>query len=229
MSQTLVLPHPAQRLADFTFRALHASLLAVGVAVTLIAVTTLHTSELSATLRQWMVATLFTLEPADTEEGAATPPAATGLTGPLQIVAETIARRYRIAQPAVEDIVRMAETTARRARLDPLLVLAVIGVESRFNPYAESTFGAQGLMQIIGRFHTDKYAPTPDGFALLDPETNIRVGVLILQEYLRRTGDLDAALKLYGGETDSSGFGYADKVHAERERLQQALQRSRKG
>ena len=78
--------------------------------------------------------------------------------------------------------------------LDPLLVLAVIAVESRFNPIAESGMGAKGLMQIIPRFHLDKLRAAGGEDAVFDPESNILVGARILQEYVYRTGTLDAGL-----------------------------------
>lgn len=228
MSQSVIVLHPAQRLADLTLRTLHASLLGIGLVVSLTICASLLTGELPISARQF-IESLVSDSDQDAAPTVVSPVAIENpLAGNLQAVADGIARRYRVARPAVEDIVRTAEITALGARLDPLLVLAVIGVESRFNPYSESPFGAQGLMQIIGRFHTDKFSPTPDGAALLDPETNIRVGVKILREYLQRTGDLDAALKLYGGESETSGFGYAERVFAERERLLQSTLRSRK-
>jgi soluble lytic murein transglycosylase-like protein len=224
MSQTLALPQPTLRLADRCFRILHATLLGLGLFVSCFALLAL----LSAKLGDTELPSLGSATPS--AKLSATQASATEgqLPGHLKAVADAIARRYRVALPAVEDIVSMAEAAAHAARLDPLLVIAIIGVESGFNPYAESPFGAQGLMQIIGRFHTDKFQPTPDGFALLDPAVNIQVGTKILSEYLQATGDLNAALKRYGGESETSGFGYPDKVHAEHQRLQQIIQRAGK-
>lgn len=212
MSQTLASPSPTLRLTDRFVRILHATLLGLGLTVACVALLVLLSEKLAAPA----AAPVTTAQPAAEEQ----------LSGHLQFVAEAIARRYRVAKPAVEDIVGMAADAAHAARLDPLLILAVIGVESGFNPYAESPFGAQGLMQIIGRFHTDKFQPTPDGLALLDPAVNITVGAKILREYLQATGDLNAALKRYGGESDTSGFGYASRVHAERQRLEQIVRRA---
>lgn len=227
MSQATVLPIPSPRLAEAFMRGLHASLLVLGIAAALVLAAAVTTGELPAPLRDILVGPTA----AESAPDAAVTSAAAArveLNRRMQTVADAIAKRYRIAQTASDDIVRIAERSATAAGVDPMLVLAMIAIESGFNPYAESTFGAQGLMQIITKFHTDKFEQTPDGSALLDPETNIRVGVQILREYRQRTGNLVGALKLYGGESDSSGVGYAGKVLAEQERLEQSLARTRK-
>src|SRR5204863_439614 len=81
-----------------------------------------------------------------------------------------------IATAATERMVAAAFRAAREVGLDPLLVLAVISVESRFNPIAESVMGAKGLMQIIPRYHPVKLAAVGGEAAVWDPESNIVVG-----------------------------------------------------
>jgi soluble lytic murein transglycosylase-like protein len=232
MSYSLALPNPAARLADLVVHFLHGSILSLGFAVALLIAgafvvgdlpTTVRNLIDSQTLDQNAQADSSTVAPAEesTEANAKR-------NARLLLTADVIAKKYRIAQPVIVDIVRTADKSARASGFDPMLVLAMIAVESRFNPYAESSFGAQGLMQVIGRFHTDKFEPTTDGMALLDMETNIRVGVDVLREYRRRAGSIEAALKLYGGESDESGMGYAEKVYAEKDRLEVAIQRAKK-
>ncbi|MGH8700960.1 MAG: lytic transglycosylase domain-containing protein, partial [Burkholderiales bacterium] len=55
-----------------------------------------------------------------------------------QVLASYLARRYRIATDATTDLVSEAYAVGRGVGLDPLLILAVISIESRFNPIAES-------------------------------------------------------------------------------------------
>ncbi|MDW8470018.1 MAG: lytic transglycosylase domain-containing protein [Burkholderiales bacterium] len=137
---------------------------------------------------------------------------------------EFIARRYRVAEEAIAGFVAVAYRAGSELRLDPLLILAVMAVESRFNPVAESVLGAKGLMQVIGRFHLDKLAEHGGEPALLDPEVNIQVGARILRDCLRRVGDIEGALRMYAGAaSDEPGTQYAAKVLAERARLEQAL------
>jgi soluble lytic murein transglycosylase-like protein len=137
---------------------------------------------------------------------------------------ESLAKRYRVAESALDRIVGAAYASAARHRVDPLLVLAVAAIESGFNPFAESAFGALGLMQVIPRFHMEKVGA--DGVvALLDPAVNIDVGTRILAEYLGRAGKVDAALQIYGGASEDPTSSYSGRVLAERARLEQVSQR----
>ena len=140
-----------------------------------------------------------------------------------QLLAEHLARRYYVAASQTERIVRAADRAAREVGLDPLLVLAVIAIESRFNPIAESVVGAKGLMQIIPKFHRAKLDPLGGEDAVLDPESNIAVGTRILQEYVYRTGSLEGGLQFYNGAFWDGSAQYAQKVMAERERLEGVL------
>ena len=140
-----------------------------------------------------------------------------------------LARRFMIAREAAAPMVLAARRAARQVGLDPLLLLAVIGVESRFNPVAESVVGAKGLMQIIPKFHRAKLEELGGEDAVFDPESNIMLGARILQEYVRRTGTLEAGLQFYNGATDDETARYAQKVMAERERLARVVLNSRGG
>ncbi len=143
---------------------------------------------------------------------------------PVQaVLVDYLSRRYSIAAQATEQMVRAAFRAARQAQLDPLLILAVISVESRFNPIAESGLGAKGLMQIIPRYHRAKLLERGGEDAVLDPESNIIVGTRILQEYVYRAGTLEAGLQSYNGAASDESARYARRVLAERGRLQRAL------
>ncbi len=136
-----------------------------------------------------------------------------------QVLVGDLSRRYRIAGVAAGQVVDTAFRAAKAVGLDPLVVLAVISIESGFNPLAESVAGAKGLMQIIPRFHRDKLAEHGGEHAVLDPESNIRVGARILQEYVQRAGSLLGGLQFYNGAARDSTARYAHKVLAEHKRL----------
>lgn len=222
MFASLRLPRHFFRMYEVMFHVVHSSLVGIGLMVALLFLGVLNLSSHVNTDAAWdNIVAQFRVDPAPVVVPEEVDPAP--LDQPMEAAADFIARRYRVAKPAIADIVRTAETSARTAGLDPLLVLAVIGIESRYNPLSESVVGAQGLMQIIGKYHTDKFAPTPDGQALLDPEINVRVGVSIIKEYLQRTGNLDSALQMYAGAADDSEFGYSGKVMAEKRRLEVAV------
>jgi soluble lytic murein transglycosylase-like protein len=138
-----------------------------------------------------------------------------------------LSRRYRVAQDATEQLVGAAHEAGNRTGLDPLLILAVMAVESRFNPIAESVMGAKGLMQVIPRFHQDKLDALGGEDAVFDPMTNILVGAHILKDAVRRGGGLMPGLQLYNGAFGDDSRQYAQKVMAEKERMLQILKRSR--
>ena len=143
-------------------------------------------------------------------------------------VTEFIAKRYRVSDAAVAGFVSTAYRAGSQHSVDPLLILAVMAVESRYNPVAESTMGAKGLMQVIPKFHADKLAEHGGEGALLDPEVNILVGAQILREYLRRFGETETALQMYAGAFDEPNSSYAFKVLAERARMEQMLKQLRR-
>ncbi len=143
----------------------------------------------------------------------------TELSPALERVRSYVARRYRVSQTALLGPLARAEQSAEELGLDPLLIVAVMAIESSFNPMAESTMGAQGLMQVIPRFHQDKIGPDATPESLFDPITNVRVGALVIQEGLRRYGSLQSALQYYGGALRDENARYAKKVLSMQARL----------
>jgi soluble lytic murein transglycosylase-like protein len=131
-------------------------------------------------------------------------------------VAIWLARRYHVAPEPVSRLVQEAWTVGALVNLDPTLILAVMAVESSFNPFAQSPVGAQGLMQVMTKVHDDKYEAFGGSHAAFDPVTNLRVGVQVLKECIARGGSLEAGLRSYvgAGNTGEDG-GYAAKVLAE--------------
>lgn len=141
-------------------------------------------------------------------------------------IASYFSRRYRIATDALEQLVFAAHATGQKLGVDPLLILSVIAIESRFNPIAESEMGAKGLMQVMPQHHQDKLSRLGSGETVLDPVTNILVGAQILKECIQRGGGLEAGLQLYAGAFGDPENQYAQKVMAEKDRLDQALRRA---
>lgn len=137
-----------------------------------------------------------------------------------------VSKRYRVSRVALEPLLAEAESTGRRLGLDPMLLVAVIAIESSFNPFAESSLGAQGLMQVIPRFHMDKIGTDAGEDALFDPQLNIRVGAEVLKEGVSRFGSLQSALQYYGGALDDPAAAYANKVLAMKARLYRAARPS---
>ena len=156
--------------------------------------------------------------------GAESAPA--GLSPRMLGALDYVKRRYRVSADALLPVFEVAQLIGKERRIDPLLIVAVIGIESGFNPFAESTMGAQGLMQVIPRFHRDK---VPDGAGenpLFDALINITVGVHVLEEAIRRAGGLIPGLQYYAGSSEDPDETYASKVLAEKERLENAARRT---
>src|SRR6185295_8699604 len=79
------------------------------------------------------------------------------LTRQQAAVAQWISRRYRVAPEPISRLVKEAWSVGDKVGLDPTLILAIMAVESSFNPFAQSAVGAQGLMQVMTGVHVDKY------------------------------------------------------------------------
>jgi soluble lytic murein transglycosylase-like protein len=138
-----------------------------------------------------------------------------------QWVTNWLSKRYRVAGDATNMFVTTAYKTARETKLDPLLILAVMAIESGLNPFAESPVGAQGLMQVMSKVHEEKFESMGGIKAALNPTANIKVGSMILKDYVTQGGSVEAGLKRYVGAAafaNDGGYGY--KVLAEYRRLQ---------
>jgi len=138
-------------------------------------------------------------------------------------IATYLSKKYQVSAEATQLIVSAAYLTGRDTGVDPMLILAVMAIESRFNPFAESVMGAQGLMQVMPQYHLDKFQDLGGKEAVLNPVANIKVGALILKDYISRFGGVQAGLKAYSGAADlEADGGYASKVLGERERIRGA-------
>jgi hypothetical protein len=132
-----------------------------------------------------------------------------------------LARKYRLAPQAVAVVVAEAHRNAQALNLDPLLVLSIMSIESGLNPFAQSTVGAQGLMQVMTSVHTERFEGLGGTERALDPSVNIRVGSEILRDLIDRWGSIESALKAYAGAAlHPNDGGYGLKVLTERARLQ---------
>jgi hypothetical protein len=136
-------------------------------------------------------------------------------------VAFWLSKKYSVAPEPLSVLVAQAFEIGQKAKLDPTLILAIMAIESGFNPFAQSPVGAQGLMQVMTKVHHDKYENFGGLLAAFDPVTNLRVGVKVLQECIARAGSIEGGLKYYVGAANlESDGGYANKVMAEHARLQ---------
>jgi soluble lytic murein transglycosylase-like protein len=165
-----------------------------------------------------MVAVGMTVEPDAVERATALNPKE--LPKQQAAVAYWLSKKYKVAPEPLASLVAEAYELGAKTKLDPTLILAIMAVESGFNPFAQSPVGAQGLMQVMTGVHSDKYANFGGKLAAFDPVTNLRVGVKVLQECIARAGSMEAGLKFYVGAANmEDDGGYAGKVMAEHARL----------
>ena len=135
-------------------------------------------------------------------------------------VADFFEKKYSLDRAKIEEYVSNTILIAKEVNIDPVLLLAVISVESNFNPNTKSHAGAEGLMQVMTSVHKDKYALFGGTSEAAKPEVNIRVGAYILKYLIATAGSLRNGLKYYVGAANAEDDGgYADKVMAERSRL----------
>jgi len=132
-----------------------------------------------------------------------------------------LSRKYRVAPEPLSALIAEAYELGPVNQIEPTLILAVMAIESGFNPFAQSTMGAQGLMQVMTKIHSDKYEGFGGKFAAFDPVANLRVGVTVLKECIARAGgSVEGGLKFYVGASNSEmEGGYAQKVMVEHARL----------
>jgi soluble lytic murein transglycosylase-like protein len=157
----------------------------------------------------------------ETDSTQASPPVVLDATDTH--VANYLARRYHVADNAVRMVVAAAHAAGKQRQIDPLLILAVVAVESSMNPFAQSPVGATGLMQVMPGLHGEKFGQGNGEIGPLDPVTNIRVGSEILSDVIRKGGSVEQGLKLYvgAGNLPDDG-GYAGRVLTELARLRLA-------
>lgn len=152
-------------------------------------------------------------------------------TNPYQLpkqqanIAFWLSKKYHVAPEPIGALVEEAYELGAKNQMEPTLILAVMAIESGFNPFAQSSVGAQGLMQVMTHMHSEKYEGFGGDLAAFDPVTNLRVGVKILKDFILRAGSVEGGLKLYVGDTSSSDDkAYSAKVLAEQAKLNQVAQ-----
>lgn len=219
----------ADDIAQGFFLVTHNSLALLGMAVVFAVITLLARPDLRDTgelkLMAWLQERrVAVVQPQVSEFPKEAEPTATAkpkiLSSQQVAIASWISKKYSVAQEPVGALVAEAFEIGQNVKLDPTLILAIMAIESGFNPFAQSPVGAQGLMQVMTQIHHDKYANLGGKRAAFDPMANLRVGVKVLQECISRAGSIEGGLKYYVGAANlPSDGGYASKVMAERDRL----------
>lgn len=143
------------------------------------------------------------------------------LTPQQGAVAQWLTRQYKVAHQPLAMLVQEAWALGQRFEMDPTLILAVVAVQSSFNPLAQGSLGAQGLMHVVTAEHDTKFEAFGGALAAFDPLANLRVGAVVLQDSVRRAGgSLPEGLRLFleAGDPQREA-ALADRVLAEQARL----------
>ncbi|VTU18533.1 MULTISPECIES: lytic transglycosylase domain-containing protein [unclassified Variovorax] len=223
----------ASDVADGFFEITHNGFALVGLAIVFAALALVARPDLRQSSEDQLMGWLQSRKPAPEASALELEPTAierTTAASPLDLprqqaaVAYWLSKKYRVAVEPLSVLVAEAFDLGKRTKLDPTVILAIMAVESSFNPFAQSQVGAQGLMQVMTRVHGDKYESAGGTLTAFDPVTNMRVGVKVLQECIARAGSLEGGLKYYVGAANlTDDGGYAGKVLAEQERLRQVV------
>ena len=134
-------------------------------------------------------------------------------------VAKWISSKYKVSNEAVREIVEISFSAGDKFEVDPYVVIAIIAIESSFNPLAESGAGALGLMQVMPLIHRKKFEKYGGFNRALDVQVNVYVGTEILKNFYLRYGNYQRALLAYVGVSQKSNSSYPTKVLRLRDRL----------
>lgn len=131
-------------------------------------------------------------------------------------VTHWLSRKYKISPEPLAALVSEAWSLGERSQIAPTLILSIMAIESRFNPFASGSQGAMGLMQIEPDAHSTALSPFGGRLAAFDPLTNLRVGTRYLQGLIHDTTSLEEALRLYAlASGQGKGEQYVERVLAE--------------
>ncbi len=140
-------------------------------------------------------------------------------------VTHWLSRKYKVSPQPLGTLVSEAWQLGQLSQLPPTLILAVMAVESGFNPFAKGTQGAMGLMQIEPSAHEDTLNQFGGKLAAFDPLTNLRIGARLLQASIQEAGSVEEGLRQYGRASgQANDAAYIDRVMAEHRQLDRIAQ-----
>ncbi len=131
-------------------------------------------------------------------------------------IANLMAEKYKVDVNTLKSYISHAVIVGKEVSIDPVLIIAVMAIESNFKASVQSPAGAQGLMQVMTSVHANKFIPYGGIAAAFKPEANIRVGAYILKYLIAQAGSLSGGLRYYVGASSAGDGGYAAKVMTER-------------
>jgi soluble lytic murein transglycosylase-like protein len=144
-----------------------------------------------------------------------------GLSKSQLAVTYALSRRYRVSPEPIAALVKEAWALGERTQIPATLLLAIMAIESKFNPFTSGTQGAMGLMQIDPDAHVSELAPFGGRLAVFDPLTNLRVGTRLLQDLMLQSETIEETLRQYAAASGQTDEGlYVERVLAEQRLLE---------
>lgn len=147
-----------------------------------------------------------------------------GLPKDQLAVTYSLSRRYRVSPEPLAALVTEAWSVADRSQVPPTLILAIMAIESKFNPFAAGTQGAMGLMQINPAEHVSALEPFGGRLAVFDPVTNLRFGTRLLQDLILQSESVEDALRKYAAQSgQAEDSRYVERVLNEQKLLEKLI------
>ena len=195
------------------------SLALVGLSVLAVVLTFASRPSLQTSASEWLMGWLTSRQDQDLAQAVQDLP-------PEQAkVTHWLSRKYRVSPQPLSTLVAEAWQLGQLSQLPPTLILAVMAVESGFNPFARGTQGAMGLMQIEPLAHEDTLNQFGGKLAAFDPQTNLRIGARLLQSSIQQAGSVEEGLRLYGRASGQANDTlYVERVMAEHKQLERIVQ-----
>lgn len=165
------------------------------------------------------------VRPANTGAQRATALPIQDLTHEQLSVSQWLSRKYRVSQEPMAALVAEAWDIGLRSNIPPTLILAVIGAESSFNPFAQRSEHARGLMQIESQSQAASFNHFGGQLSAFDPLTNLRVGSRMLQAAIQHADSLEEGLRHFARNSSQSGdASYVHRILGEHQLLERLMQ-----
>lgn len=213
------------------------SLALIGLALVAMTLTLLARPDLQAKTSASLMSWLELRQVAQTaiSETSEITPATRSTAEPMQnlsrdqlAVTRWLSSKYKVSPEPLAALVSEAWALGERSQISPTLILAVMAIESRFNPFASGSQGGLGLMQIEPEAHISDLSPFGGRLAAFDPLTNLRVGTRLLQSLIQDANTLEDALRLYSVASGQiNNDVYVDRVLTEHKLLDNISQGSK--
>ena len=140
-------------------------------------------------------------------------------------VTQWLSRKYRVSAEPLAALVTEAWTVSENSQVPPTLILAVIAIESNFNPFAQRSESNRGLMQVDSLSQQDTLSRFGGPLSVFDPLTNLRVGSRVLQGFIQETGSIENGVRAYAQTSpQAADSSYTERVLAEYKLLERLVQ-----